>query len=109
MTYDASKALPADIVMNLHKAENISDMLSASIKRIDKLGDIFITLSPNAKYTLTNTIKAPGSVTITGENTMVNCTRLNGPMIILEGTDSMANVVDKDGKVTVEEYLHLLP
>jgi hypothetical protein len=95
--------------MNLHKAENISDMLSASIKRIDKLGDIFITLSPNAKYTLTNTIKAPGSVTITGENTMVNCTRLNGPMIILEGTDSMANVVDKDGKVTGKDknYHHV--
>jgi hypothetical protein len=100
VTYIPSEALPADIVMNLHKAENISDMLTASIKRIDKLGDIFITLSPNAKYTLTNTIKAPGSVTITGENTMVNCTRLNGPMIILEGTDSMANVVDANGKVT---------
>lgn len=109
VAYKASKALPADIVMNLHKAENISDMLSASIKRIDKLGDIFITLSPNAKYTLTNTIKAPGSVTITGENTMVNCTRLNGPMIILEGTDSMANVVDKDGKVTGKDknYHHV--
>lgn len=109
VAYKASKALPADIVMNLHKAENISDMLSASIKRIDKLGDIFITLSPNAKYTLTNTIKAPGSVTITGENTMVNCTRLNGPMIILEGTDSKANVVDKDGKVTGKDknYHHV--
>lgn len=99
VNYDASKALPADIVMNLHKAENISDMLGIAIKRVDKLGDIFLTLAPNAKYVLTNTIKAPGSVTITGEGTMVNCTRLNGPMIILEGTDSMANVVDKDGKI----------
>jgi hypothetical protein len=100
VTYNASKALPADIVMNLHKAENISDMLSASIKRIDKLGDIFITLAPNAKYTLTNTIKAPGSVTITGEGTTINCTRLNGPMILLEGTDSMANMMDANGKVS---------
>ena len=109
VTYDATKALPADIVMNLHKAENISDMLNASIKRVDKLGDIFITLAPNAKYILTNTIKAPGSVTITGEGTLVNCTRLNGPMIILEGTNSMADVVDKDGKVVGKDknYRHV--
>lgn len=109
VAYKASQALPADIVMNLHKAENISDVLDAAIKKVDKLGDIYITLAPNAKYILTNTIKSPGSVTIIGEGTMVNCTRLNGPMIVLEGTDSLANTVDKDGVINgkSKKYKHV--
>ena len=107
--YNASQALPADIVLNLHKAENISDVLDAAIRKVDKLGDTYITLAPNAKYILTNTIKSPGSVTIIGEGTTVNCTRLNGPMIMLEGTDSIANTVDKDGKINGKnkKYKHV--
>jgi len=109
VAYNASQALPADIVLNLHKAENISDVLAAAIKKVDKLGDTYITLAPNAKYILTNTIKSPGSVTIIGEGTLVNCTRLNGPMIILEGTADVANTVDKDGKVNGKnnKYKHV--
>ena len=107
--YNASQALSADIVLNLHKAENISDVLDAAIRKVDKLGDTYITLAPNAKYILTNTIKSPGSVTIIGEGTTVNCTRLNGPMIMLEGTDSIANTVDKDGKINGKnkKYKHV--
>ena len=108
VAYNASQALPADIVMNLHKAENISDVLDTVIKRIDKLGDIYLTLAPNAKYILTNTIKSPGSVTIIGEGTMINCTRLSGPMILLEGTDSLANTVGDQGKIMGKsKYKHV--
>ena len=99
VTYDATKALPADIVMNLKVAENITDRLNAAKNSLDKVGDITIILAEGAKYMLTQPIRSSGSVTITGLNSQINCTRVNGPMIILEGTDSLAyNITAKDVK-----------
>ena len=100
VAYNAAQALPADIVMNLTQAENITKKLNAAMSELDKVGDITILLAMNAKYTLTESIKTSGSVTITGDNSTVNCSRLTGPMIILEGTQEMADNVNADGTVS---------
>ena len=97
--YNAAQALPADIVLNLPKADNITDRLNAAFKNVDKVGDITIILAMNAKYVLTQTIKSSGSVTIVGNGATVNCTKINGPMIILEGTQALANNINADGTV----------
>jgi hypothetical protein len=96
VAYDATKALPANIVLNLLKADNISDRLKVAKANLDKVGDITILLAMNAKYMLDQPIRSSGSVTITGENSSINCTKLTTPMIILEGTDSLAYNVNAD-------------
>ncbi len=97
--YSAAQALPADIVLNLPKAENITDRLNAAIGKVDKVGDITILLAMGVKYTITQTIKSAGSVTIVGNGSQVNCTKINGPLITLEGTEACPNNMNADGTV----------
>lgn len=99
VAYSAAQALPADIVLNLKVADDITDRLEAAKRSFDKVGDITILLAEGAKYMITQPIKSSGSVTITGLKSLINCTRLNGPLIILEGTEQHAyNMTDKDTK-----------
>ena len=106
--YDATQALPANIILSLPLADNITTRLNAAMSNLDKVGDITIILAAN-KYSLTQPIKTSGSVTITGTNATLNCSRLTGPMIILEGTENMADNINSDGTVSGKSttYRHI--
>lgn len=108
VSYDAAQALPADIILNLPLADNITKKLNAAKSDLDNVGDINIILAAN-KYSLTESITTSGSITITGTNATLNCSRLTGPMIILEGTKEMADNINADGTVGAKSatYKHI--
>ena len=100
VTYDKTQALPADIVLNLPYSYEIAAAINAAKKRVDKVGNISVTLGDNVKYAIWESIKVPRSISITcpnaagGEGAKIYCAKLDAPFFVLEGTDSLANNVD---------------